>query len=368
MEPRRTKLNRRAVKAYELPDPELNRKVQELVEAAGGSSDADLIAELITTAIKLQRDGAERGELKLMNTALKEMRYSNLVFTKYRDVPKVTVFGSARAQESDPNYRLTVAFGRGMAERGWMVVTGAGPGIMQAANEGAGKENSFGVNIRLPFEADANPFVDESRLINFKYFFTRKLGFVKESHAFALFPGGFGTMDEAFELLTLVQTGKSDLHPIVMLEAPAGSYWQTWFGFVERDLLGNGLITESDLSLFKITSDVEEAAEEICHFYANYHSQRYVDGRLVLRMARAPSPAVVSELNAEFADIVTGGEIESIGATPAEVRDEDALDQARVALAFNRRDIGRLRQLVDRLNDLVKVEPHELHPPPRFTP
>ncbi|MFQ5966755.1 MAG: TIGR00730 family Rossman fold protein [Acidimicrobiia bacterium] len=356
------------MRPYELNDPELNRLIRELIDAAGGSGDADLVAELITTAIKLQRDGADRGELKLMNTALKEMRYSNLVFTKYRDVPKVTVFGSARTEKGDPNYELTVRFGKEMAQRGWMVVTGAGPGIMQAANEGAGSDKSIGVNIRLPFEADANPHIENPRLINFKYFFTRKLGFVKESHAFALFPGGFGTMDEVFELLTLVQTGKSDLHPIVMIEAEGSTYWQTWTRFVHQDLLGNGLISESDLNLFEITSDVEVAADEICHFYANYHSQRYVDGRLVLRLLHQPSPETVTALNEDFADILTDGTIELIDPTPAELRDGDALECSRLALAFNRRDIGRLRQLVDQLNDLVKAEPAELHPPPRFTP
>ncbi len=353
---------------YELGDPELNRMIRALVEAAGDGTDADLITELITTAVKLQRDGAGRAELKLMNTALKEMRYSNLVFSKYEDIPKVTVFGSARATPDSPNYELAVRFAEEMAGRGWMVVTGAGPGIMQAANQGAGPERSFGVNIRLPFEAEPNPYIDRARLINFKYFFTRKLGFVKESHAFALLPGGFGTMDEGFELLTLVQTGKSDLNPIVMLEAPGGSYWQTWITFVQQDLLGNGLISPHDVNLFKITSDVKEAADEILHFYANYHSQRYVDGRLVLRLLQEPPPETVEALNAEFSDILTEGSIRRIEATPAEVRDGDALECARLELFFNRKDFGRLRLLVNRLNDLVKAEPQELHPPPSFTP
>ena len=356
------------MRPYELADPELNQRIKDLVEAAGDGADPDLIAELITTAIKLQRDGADRGELKLMNTALKEMRYSALVFAKYQDVPKVTIFGSSRAQPDDPNYALTASFAREMVDRGWMVVTGAGPGIMQAGNEGAGAADSFGVNIRLPFEAEANPNIDDARLINFKYFFTRKLGFVKESHAFALFPGGFGTMDEAFELLTLVQTGKSDLHPIVMMEAGGGSYWKTWTDFVEGDLLGNGLISEEDLNLFKVTRDIEEAADEICHFYANYHSQRYVDGRLILRVYQAPDDQLLSDLNTEFADIITDGEIALVEPTAAEQRDNDALSLARVSLSFNRKDMGRLRLLVDRLNDLVATEPAEVHPAPPFTP
>ena len=246
-----------------------------------------------------------------------------------------------------------------------MVVTGAGPGIMEAGNRGAGSEHSIGVNIRLPFEDQANAFVDASRTINFKYFFTRKLGFVKESHGFALFPGGFGTMDETFELLTLVQTGKSDLHPIVMLEANGTGYWQTFNDFVNKDLLGNGLIAEPDLSIYKVTNSVEEAAHEICHFYANYQSQRYVDGRLILRLNQAPDQAQLEALNEQFSDIVASGSIEVIEATDAEKADGDSLDLERLALRFNRRSFGRLRQLVDVLNDFVEDD-DVVHPPRAF--
>lgn len=352
---------------YELPDPNLNRLIEELISVAGSGSGHDLVAEIMTTAIKLYRDGADRGDLKLINTALKEMRYTALVFGKYSDVPKVTIFGSARTQPEERNYQMASEFARLMVERDWMVITGAGPGIMQAGNEGAGDEASFGVNIRLPFESEANPYVEDTRLINFKYFFTRKLGFVKESHAFALFPGGFGTMDEAFELLTLLQTGKGDLSPIVMIEAEGGTYWSTWLSFVENDLLGNGLISPDDLALFKITSDVVAAADEICDFYANYDSQRYVKGRLVLRVKQAPGVEDLGRLNEDFADIVSSGKIEVIPPTEPEIADGDALDRERVALDFNRRDIGRLRLLVDRLNDLAPEQPNHISPPSRFT-
>jgi uncharacterized protein (TIGR00730 family) len=304
--------------------------------------------------------------VKLINAAVKEMRYSTLVFSRYRDIPKVTVFGSARMGRDEPNYRLAFRFAQEMVnQRGWMVVTGAGPGIMEAANEGAGADHSFGVNIRLPFEDAANPYLDAERIINFKYFFTRKVGFIKESHAFALFPGGFGTMDETFELLTLVQTGKSDLHPIVLLEADGTGYWETFNEFVRQDLLGKGLIAPDDLSLYKTTSNVSEAADEISHFYANYRSQRYVDGRLIIRLQTTPTPDELQEINERFSDILAKGEIEVIEATPAEVRDGDSLDDARLALYFNRRSYGKLRQLVDTLNDLVEPKP-VVHPPPTF--
>ncbi len=354
------------MRSYEFENQTLNQLIAELVEVAGPGTNGDLAGEIITSAIKLFRDQADRGDMKLINAAVKEIRYSLLVFSRYQDIPKVTMFGSARTHSDDPNYQLAIQFAKSMVEeRGWMVVTGAGPGIMEAGNLGAGPDNSFGVNIRLPFEDQANPYVDASRTINFKYFFTRKLGFVKESHGFALFPGGFGTMDETFELLTLVQTGKSDLHPIVMLEADGTGYWQTFNDFVRKDLLGNGLIAESDLSIYKVTNDVAEATHEICHFYANYHSQRYVDGRLVLRIKRAPDTAQLEELNESFADIVASGSIEVIDPTDAELADGDALDLQRVALRFNRRSYGRLRQLVDVLNGFVATD-ETVHPPPPF--
>ena len=233
---------------YDLGNPELDKAVADLVAAASENGNGDLISELITTALKLHRDDGNRGDLKLINTALKEMRYSNLVFSRH-DEPKVTIYGSARMREDDPNYRLTQEFGRVMADRGWGVITGAGPGVMEAGNKGAGIDSSYGVNIRLPFESDSNQYIAPERNVNFKYFFTRKLGFVKESHAFAILPGGFGTLDETFELVTLVQTGKSDLHPIVLLESPNTRYWDPILDFASSVLIKRGLISESDMSL-----------------------------------------------------------------------------------------------------------------------
>ncbi|MEX1037896.1 MAG: TIGR00730 family Rossman fold protein [Acidimicrobiia bacterium] len=338
--------------AYDLGNPELDQAVADLVAAASENDNADLINEMITTVLKLHRDNGNRGDLKLINTALKEMRYSNLVFSRH-DEPKVTIYGSARLVEDDPDYQITMRFGKTMAERGWGVITGAGPGVMEAGNRGAGIENSYGVNIRLPFEASSNKYIDPERNVNFKYFFTRKLGFVKESHAFVILPGGFGTLDEAFELLTLVQTGKSDLHPIVLLESGKKNYWKPILDFARSVQVAEKLISESDLSLLHHTTSHEDAASHIEHFYANYHSQRYHSGKLILRIHTLPDPETLEQLNHDFSDIIVDGEMEIIGPTEAEIADNDALDCERITFLFDRRHFGRLRQLIDKLNDLV---------------
>lgn len=336
--------------AYDLGNVELDHRLQQLVVDASENGNQDLITELITTVLKLHRDGATRGDLKLINTAVKEMRYSNLVFSRHEE-PKVTIYGSARLQEGDANYEMTVAFAGLMATHGWGVITGAGPGIMEAGNKGAGSDNSYGVNIRLPFESAANDYLDATRTVNFKYFFTRKLGFVKESAAFVILPGGFGTLDEAFELLTLIQTGKSDLHPIVLLEAEGTGYWEPVINFIKDTQLANGLISSSDLALFFHTTDRQLACDHILEFYTNYHSQRYAGGRLILRVRQAPSDSDLADLNAEFSDIVAEGRIEKAEPSQTEIEDDDALDCERISFVFDRRHFGRLRQLIDRLND-----------------
>ena len=346
------------MKPYEIGDPELDARIRQLAQdsiAAHQPDHAhdgtDLVAELIVSALKLHRDDADRGDLKLVNSAVKEMRYAFLVFRRYRKIPKVTVFGSARTRPEAPNYRLAAEFAAHMTdERRWMVVTGAGPGIMEAANLGAGVDDSFGVNIRLPFEGEANPYIHESRLINFKYFFTRKLIFMKESNAFALFPGGFGTQDEAFELLTLMQTGKTPIAPIVLVEAPGTGYWEGWLEFVTNTLMNRGMITADDLSLFTHTTSIDEAADEVCGFFVNYHSQRFVGDRLVLRLSQAPSEAQIAELNEDFADLLASGSIEAITATDPELSSQDHPKLPRLRLDFDRRSLGRLRQMIDRIN------------------
>jgi uncharacterized protein (TIGR00730 family) len=350
---------------YDLGNAELDALIAKLVEASTDSASSDLIAEMITTALKLGRDRASRADLKLINTALKEMRYSNLVFSRH-DEPKVTIYGSARIKEDDPNYALTSEFAALMADAGWGVITGAGPGIMEAGNRGAGREHTYGVNIRLPFESEANGSLDPDRTVNFKYFFTRKLGFVKEALAFVLLPGGWGTLDEAFELLTLMQTGKSDLHPIVLLEAEGTHYWEPLIEFMTERLVGSGLVSPSDLDIYLHTTEARAAAEHIWHFYANYHSQRYAGGRLILRLRHAPDDEKLDKLNEEFADIVVEGKIERIEPTPAEIDENDAIDLERVAFVFDRRNFGRLRRLIDRLNDLV-VRPEPAQVPDAMT-
>lgn len=339
---------------YDLGNEELDQRLRDLVADASANGNEDLIQELVTTVLKLHRDGSTRGDLKLINTAVKEMRYSNLVFRRH-DEPKVTIYGSARLQDGEPNYDLTEEFAATMASHGWGVITGAGPGIMEAGNKGAGVDSSYGVNIRLPFEAAANEFLAPEKTVNFKYFFTRKLGFVKESHAFVVMPGGFGTLDEMFELVTLIQTGKSDLHPIVLLEAEGTGYWGPLITYVRENLLGNGMISESDLALFHYTTDTDDACNHIFKFYTNYHSQRYSSGKLILRLRQAPDTDELAALNQEFADIIVEGEIEATEPTKQEIEDDDALELDRITFLFDRRHFGRLRELIDRLNELASL-------------
>jgi uncharacterized protein (TIGR00730 family) len=353
------------MKSYKIGDPEVDEHINTLVAEVAGTDpeneqERELIRELLVTSLKLVGDDTGRGDVKLMNSALKEMRYSFAIFHQYRDTKKVTMYGSARTAPTDPNYLIAEEFASRMVDdHQWMVVTGAGPGIMEAGNLGAGSDDSFGVNIRLPFEADANPYVHESRLINYKYFFTRKLMFVKESDAFVLFPGGFGTQDETFELLTLIQTGKSDLGPIAMLEAPGTGYWGDWQEFVDT-LVDQEMISPDDLHLYLITDNVDAAVDEIVNFYACYHSQRFVEGDLILRLLSEPSAELVAELNEEFADIITHGEIRKITATQAEIATDDNVDLPRLRMSFDRRHFGRLRELVDALNAEVVAQQHQV--------
>jgi uncharacterized protein (TIGR00730 family) len=336
---------------YRTGDPELDALVSELVDETNGTPHSDQVFELIASAVRMAREHADRGDLKIANAALKEMRYAFRAFAPYRAARKAAIFGSARVEAHDPLYEHTRRLAATLAARDWMVITGAGPGIMEAGVEGAGPEQSFGVSIRLPFEPAATQFVSgDPKLVNFRYFFTRKLAFIKEAHGFVLLPGGFGTLDEAFELLTLVQTGKTEPSPIVLLDVPGGTFWAHWRSFVESELAGHGYISKPDLSLVRVHDDTEAAVDELVGFYGNYQSQRFVQGRLVLRMRHAPAAADCTRLSDEFADILLRGDIEPIDATEAEVAGNDALDLERLALWFDRRSWARLRQLIDRLN------------------
>ena len=312
---------------------------------------SELVASIKKTADKLLADGATRGDLKILERALKELRYAFKMFTPYRKRRKVTVFGSARTAEAAPEYAHAEKFGRRMAEEDWMVLTGAGGGIMEAAHVGAGREMSMGVNILLPFEQSANRIIDgDPKLANLKYFFTRKLLFVKEVHGIATFPGGFGTQDEAFETLTLVQTGKRDLMPLVWVDEPGGNYWGHWQQFVQDELLEKGLISPEDTALYKITTDVDEAVDEILDFYTVYNSMRYVRGKLVLRLHAAPDAQLLERINDEFNDLCASGSITCCAAHEQEADDAHLADLPRLRLDFNRRSAGRLRMLVDLLN------------------
>jgi uncharacterized protein (TIGR00730 family) len=339
---------------YRTGDDALDRAIADLVDQAEANPEnRDLVFELIASSVRLARDDADRGDLKMANAALKEMRHTFRVFGPVRAAHKVSIFGSARTQPDDPLYEQARNFAAQMAARDWMVITGAGPGIMEAGIEGAGPERAFGVSIRLPFEETvAEALSDGSRLVNFRYFFTRKLAFIKESDGFVLLPGGFGTLDEAFELLTLVQTGKAQPGPIVMLDVPGGTYWQRWREFVQHELLARGYVSEHDLDLVVITDDVDVAVAELVDYFVNYHSQRFVSGRLVLRLLRVPDEATLDQLTEEFSDIISRGRIEAVPISQAEREDGDALDLPRVALWFDRRNWARLRLLINRLNQI----------------
>lgn len=310
-----------------------------------------LVQQIKETADKLARDQANRGDVKLLSTALKELRYAFKIFAPYRQRRKVTVFGSARLPADHPAYHQAVLFGRQMAQAGYMVITGAASGIMEAGHEGAGRENSIGVNILLPFEQDANAVIaGDVKLMHLKYFFTRKLLFVKESDAVALFPGGFGTHDEGFEVLTLVQTGKSHIFPIVMVDEPGGDYWTDWRHYIEKGLLARRLISPADMALFKITDSVEEAVAEVLGFYRVYHSMRYVHGDLVLRLQKTLAPELLERIRVDFADIVESGTFELTAALPAEANDPHLAQLPRLLFRFDRRNLGRLRLLIDTIN------------------
>jgi hypothetical protein len=309
----------------------------------------DLFEDILVTLCRLARDGADRGEVKLLHKAFGELRYALKVFAPYRHIRKISIFGSSRTPEDSADYAAAVDFSRKIREHNWMVITGAGHGIMKAGHDGAGRQASFGVAIRLPFEQATNQVIaSDDKLINFRYFFTRKLIFIKEASAVALFPGGFGTQDEGFEALTLIQTGKAPLVPIVMLERPEGTYWHQWRAYVAAELLRTGMISEEDMKLFTIARDVDQAVDVVRNFYRIYHSMRYVGDELVLRLEQKLAPETVERLNDEFPQLLEGGRIELSEPLPAE-KDEFP-DKPRLKLAFDRRSFGHLRQMIDVIN------------------
>jgi len=329
----------------------LEREIRAWLKASPDPLNADLIGEMARTILKLAGDEANRGDLKILNRALKELRHAFRVFAPYRSVRKVSIFGSTRVAENDPHYELAKAMGERLVEEGFMVITGAGPGIMQAGHEGAGREKSFGVNVRLPAAQLANRFIqDDPKLMTFRFFFTRKLIFVKEADAFVFFPGGFGTHDELLETLTLAQTGKSQLVPIVLMDLPGKKYWNDWEQFVRREMLGRGYISDTELSFFKIVDDVELAIQEIQTFYRNYHSYRFVKQDLVIRVNYPPPPALIDRLNKQFKHVLARGKVTQTEPLPEEA-DPSNMHLHRLLLHFNRQDFACLRQMIDMINE-----------------
>lgn len=343
-------------------DPDIVQSVEKLIGSLGsapGSFDARLVRDLVITALKLIPDGRDTGELKLMTAAIKELRYAYRVFGQYPDKHKVTIFGSARTPASHPDYLAAVAFSRMMAEAGWMVITGAGDGIMKAGHEGPGREASFGVAIRLPFETTANEVIaGDSKLINFRYFFTRKLMFLSQAEAVVLFPGGFGTLDETFETLTLVQTGKASMIPIVTLEGEGGSYWDEFARFIDQSLLERGWISPEDPGLYHRARSAREAADHIIRFYRHYHSSRYVRDDLIIRLNRRLRDDQVEALNDEFAALIKAGGERIRQCTPYP-EERDHLDLPRIAFTHTRSRFSLVRKLIDRINACEPEEPAE---------
>lgn len=330
----------------------LRTEINQLLDQLPHLNHSELIQQALLTITTLADQKTDRLDWKILNGSLQDMARAFDVFYPHRHVRKITIFGSARIPPDSPDYRMAMAFAQRVTQLGFMVMTGAGGGIMQAGNKGAGPGNSFGLNIQLPFEQGANPFVTDSQyLVQFKYFFTRKLFFLRESDALALFPGGFGTQDEAFESLTLIQTGKSGLVPVVMIDHPGGDYWQSWDRYIRQQLVRQGLVSADDPSLYVITNDLDVACEAITHFYRVYHSSRFVGEQLVIRLNSHLPEGAVETLHKNFSDLlIPGGKMERASALPAESRDGTE-HMPRLVMDFNQRDYGRLYQFIGALND-----------------
>lgn len=339
------------IKEYETGNKDIDRLINELAVRAGSGKTSRILRQILTTAVKLGMESNSRGDLKLANNALKELRYSFKIFSPYRNVKKVVIFGSARTKRTSPEYKMAEKFARTLTEKGYMIVTGGGSGIMEGGNKGALAGKEFALNIRLPFEQKPNPYIyEKDKIINFKYFFTRKLTFIKETDATSLFPGGFGTHDEGFEMLTLVQTGKSKPRPIVLVEPKGSSYWSDWKRFISRQLLKKGFIDEEDMDLFSIFHDVDEAVKYIDDFYRIYHSIRYISGSTILRLNREVSEGTLDLINKEFKDILTSGEIRPTPPLKKEIQEDEYVNLPRLIMNFNMHDYGRLYQMIHVIN------------------
>lgn len=343
---------------HQMTDTDLDQQISQLLDSLGVQANRDQLTDILHTVARLATAGTDRLDLKITNAALKEMAEGFSMFAPYRRVRKLTMFGSARTLPTDPLYAAARDLSRLLARHDWSTVTGAGPGIMAAGLEGAGSNHAFGIDIRLPFEQEANEFIKENpKLVSMKYFFTRKLLLIKESFGYAVLPGGFGTLDEAFELFTLLQTGKAEPAPVVLLEVPGYDYWRSWERFVEDEVASRGLISQGDNSLYRIVDTVEVAALEILNFYRNYHSLRWVGDTLVVRIERRPTEAEAKSLSERFSDVLSAPVRILDGPLPAERRGNDFPELPRLGLRFNRTSYARLRQLIDALNQLDSAPP-----------
>jgi uncharacterized protein (TIGR00730 family) len=339
------------LKDYEVGDQVIDNLINELAKKSSSVETEDLLREILTTSVKFGKESCDRGDLKLVNNALKELRYSFKIFSPYRAVKKVIIFGSARSKIESAEYKMAEEFSRKLTLKGYMIVTGGGPGVMEAGNKGAGYGKDFALNIRLPFEQKPNPYIDEKeKLINFKYFFTRKLVFVKETDATALFPGGFGTLDEGFEMITLMQTGKSRPRPIVLMEPKGSTYWARWMHFIKSQLVKKGFIKKEDLNLMHIVKTPDAAVKYIEDFYRVYHSIRYVSGLAVLRLNREISQKTLKLINKKFKDILISGEIRVSPPTDKEIQEKEFLKLPRLVMNFNLHDFGRLCEMIRVIN------------------
>jgi uncharacterized protein (TIGR00730 family) len=340
-----------------------SEELAELVEYLPNLKHGKIIKRALAVLMRIASEEVDRLDWKILSAALEDLEQGFQIFYPYRHVRKITIFGSARIEPDSSEYRLAVEFARCVTELGFMVLTGAGGGIMQAGNEGAGREHSFGLNIQLPFEQETNPYiVGDAKLINFKYFFTRKLFFLRESDAVALFPGGFGTQDEAFETLTLCQTGKYGPAPLVLIDEPGGDYWLNWHKYIQKDLLSRGLISLEDLNLYTITDDLNVACNTIRNFYQVYHSSRNVGDRYAIRLKCELSDSQVEQLSEEFNDLLLEGRIEKSRALPQEMDDEKTAALPRLVFRFNRRSFGRLYQMIRRINEMGIAPTVKEHP------
>jgi len=340
-------------KSYKTGREDLDKIIADLAKRSLSVNNADLIEEMLTTVVKLGLENDERGDLKLINMALKELRYASKIFIPYRDQRKVVIFGSARTRKDSDEYKMTVKLSELIVKKGFKVITGGGPGIMEAGNKGAGRKESFSLNIKLPFEQQYNPYsAGDEKAVSFKYFFNRKLFFLKESDATVIFPGGFGTLDECFESLTLIQTGKTKPRPIILIDSPDSEYWESLIGFITEKLSEGGFISNNDLSLLIRVNSIEQAVDEIVQFYRVYHSIRYVGDKTIIRLKKPLSSEDINSLNEKYSCILRSGEIEPSDALPAEQKDEAFLDLPRLVMDFNRHDFGIFHEMLRFLNTL----------------